>query len=301
MGLCRQRTTRLTTKKETASSKSSGVKNLIALIMVRWIKDSLCRDIRKNFAANKFDYWLIIKDVQGVSETTSEVLAEKVDIVSTKKRKRKEKRLSESRRGKLNITKNRIQSFRMCGKTTFSLNGTHTAFVRERGSCCKNVHSVVLSLNDKKGEFYWKTFVAIARPFKIPMAQRTTRLTKNQEIAGSKSFVLEILYCHGISEMDQKDPIHKNYKNFAATHIDYWLVIRDVHGVLEMTSEELAEKVEIFSTIKREGNEASSSENHGGKFNITKKSEYKHLECVAKKAVAEWHTYCVRSYEEILL
>ena len=52
------------------------------------------------------------------------------------------------------------------------------------------------------------------------MAQRTTRLTNNQ-ITGSKTFVLEILYWHGISEMDHEDPIHRNKKNFAGTHIDY--------------------------------------------------------------------------------
>ena len=94
----------------------------------------------------------------------------------------------------------------MCGKTTSSLNGTHTAFVRERRYCCENVHSVVLSLDDKKGEFYWKTTVTIARPFKILMEQRTTRTAKNQWIAGANSFVLENFYFHGFSEMDQEYP-----------------------------------------------------------------------------------------------
>ena len=72
----------------------------------------------------------------------------------------------------------------MCGKTTLLLEGTHNAFYRER-SCCKNVDSVFLSLDDRKAELYWKTTVALTIPFETLVAQRTTRLTTNQEIAGS--------------------------------------------------------------------------------------------------------------------
>ena len=78
----------------------------------------------------------------------------------------------------------RVQAFRLCGSTTLLLNGTQTASVHERRSCCKNVDSVFLSLDDRKAELYWKTTVAISRPFGGIVAQRTTLLTKNQEIAG---------------------------------------------------------------------------------------------------------------------
>ena len=72
----------------------------------------------------------------------------------------------------------------MCGKTALLLEGTQTPFVRER-SCCKKVDSVFLSLDDRKAELYWKTTVALTITFERLVAQRTTRLTTNQEIAGS--------------------------------------------------------------------------------------------------------------------
>ena len=73
----------------------------------------------------------------------------------------------------------------MCGRRTLLLNGTQTAFVPERRSCCRNVDSVFLSLDDRKGEFYWRTTVALTRPFEGIVAQRTTRVTMNEEMAGS--------------------------------------------------------------------------------------------------------------------
>ena len=76
----------------------------------------------------------------------------------------------------------REKAFRMRGNKTLLLNGTHIAFVRERRSCCKNVDSVVQSLDDKKGELYWKTTVALTRPIAGIVAQRTTRLTTNQRL-----------------------------------------------------------------------------------------------------------------------
>ena len=84
----------------------------------------------------------------------------------------------------------RAQALRMCGKTALLLNGTPTALGTERRSCCKNVDSVFLSLDDRKGELYWKTAVAFTIPFEGLVAQRTTRLTTNQEIAGSNPAML---------------------------------------------------------------------------------------------------------------
>ena len=78
----------------------------------------------------------------------------------------------------------RVQAFRLCGSTTLLLNGTQTASVHERRSCCKNVDSVFLSLDDRKAELYWKTTVAFTRPFEGLVAQRPTRLTANQEMTG---------------------------------------------------------------------------------------------------------------------
>ena len=66
--------------------------------------------------------------------------------------------------------KNSAQALRKCGQTTLLLNGTHTAVVHTKRSCCKNVDSVFLSLDDRKRELYWKTTVAFARPFKRPVA-----------------------------------------------------------------------------------------------------------------------------------
>ena len=108
----------------------------------------------------------------------------------------------------------------MCGKTTLLLEGTQTPLVRER-YCCKNVDSVFLSLDDRKGELYWKTTVALTSPFDGLVAQRTTRLTTNQEIAGSnpgmlgdRLFTLKFLV---FGETEQDYPIDKHQKNFAAT------------------------------------------------------------------------------------
>ena len=108
----------------------------------------------------------------------------------------------------------------MCGKTTLLLEGTQTPFVRER-YCCKTVDSVFLSLDDRKAELYWKTTVALINPFEGLVAQRTTPLTTNQEIAGSnpgnlrdRLFTLMFLV---FGETEQDYPIDRHQKNFAAT------------------------------------------------------------------------------------
>ena len=109
----------------------------------------------------------------------------------------------------------------MYGRTTLLLNGTQNAFVRERRSCCKSVDSVFLSLEYRKGELYWKTTVALASPFKVLVAQRTTRLTTNQEIAGSNpSKIGDCLFTPMFllfGEPEQDYPVDRNQKNFAAT------------------------------------------------------------------------------------
>ena len=108
----------------------------------------------------------------------------------------------------------------MYGRTTLLLNGTHNAFVRERRSCCKNVESVFLSLEYRKGEFYWKTTVALTRPFDALVAQRTTRLTTNQEIASSNpSKTGDCLFTPMFlvfGETEQDYPVDR-HQNFAAT------------------------------------------------------------------------------------
>ena len=112
-------------------------------------------------------------------------LAEKEEIYSTRKREGKETSYPKNhQRTSTKRKKIRVQAFRLCGKTTQLLKGTQTPFVCEE-SCCKNVDSVYLSLDDRKAELYWKTTVAITKPFQGLVAQRTTRLTTNQEIAGS--------------------------------------------------------------------------------------------------------------------
>ena len=108
----------------------------------------------------------------------------------------------------------------MYGKTTLLLNGTQTPFVRER-YCCKNVESVFLSLDDRKAELYWKTTVALTSPFKELVEQRITRLTTNQEIAGSNPaklgdrLVTLMFLVFGETEQDYQ--VDRHQKNFAAT------------------------------------------------------------------------------------
>ena len=97
----------------------------------------------------------------------------------------------------------------------------HTnSVVRER-SCCKNVDSVFLSRDDRKAELYWKTTVKLTRPFEVLVAQRSTRLTTNQEIAGSnpgklghRLFTPMFLV---FAETEEDYPIDRHQKNFAAT------------------------------------------------------------------------------------
>ena len=60
-------------------------------------------------------------------------------------------------------------------------------------------------------------------------------------------------------------------------------MIKNIQGVSEMTNEQLAEKVEIHSTRNREAKEKSTPQKSSENFNMTKKPEYKHLECVAKE------------------
>ena len=43
-------------------------------------------------------------------------------------------------------------------------------------------------------------------------------------------------------------PVHKHWKSFAKTKFKLGLIIRDVQTVSEMISEELVEKVELYST-----------------------------------------------------
>ena len=106
-------------------------------------------------------------------------------MYTTKKREVKETGYPKNhRRISTKRKKIRVQAFRLSGKTTLLLKVTQTVFVRER-SCCKKVDNVFLSLDDRKAELYWKTTVALTRPFDGLVAQRTTRLTTNQEIAGS--------------------------------------------------------------------------------------------------------------------
>ena len=109
----------------------------------------------------------------------------------------------------------------MRGKKTMFLNGTQTAFVPERRSCCRNVDSVLLSLDDRKGELYWKTAVAFTRPFEVLVEERTTCLTTNLEIAGSNPAKLRgrlftaMFLVFGETEQDY--PVDRHQKNFAAT------------------------------------------------------------------------------------
>ena len=109
----------------------------------------------------------------------------------------------------------------MCGKTTLLLNGTQIAFVPERRPCCKNVGSVFLSLDDRKGELYWKTTVAFTGPSEVLVAQRTRPLTTNQEIEGSNTaklrrrlFTSKNLVLDGAG---QDYSVYRHQKNFAAT------------------------------------------------------------------------------------
>ena len=86
----------------------------------------------------------------------------------------------------------------MYGKTTLLLNGTQNTFIREKRSCCKNEDSIFLSLDNMKGELFWKTTIALTRPFKELVEQRITRPTTNQEIAGSNPGKLgdRLFYSH---------------------------------------------------------------------------------------------------------
>ena len=43
-------------------------------------------------------------------------------------------------------------------------------------------------------------------------------------------------------------PVHRHWKSFAKTKIELGLIIRDFQTVSEMINEELAEKVELYST-----------------------------------------------------
>ena len=61
------------------------------------------------------------------------------------------------------------------------------------------------------------------------------------------------------------------------------MMIRDIQGASEMTSEKLAEKDEMYSTNKREVKETSYPKNHRRTSTKPKKSEYKPLDCVAKQ------------------
>ena len=106
-------------------------------------------------------------------------------------------------------------------KTTLLLDGTQTVFVPERKHCCKNVGSVFLSLDDRKGELYWKTAVAFTIPFKGLVTQQSTGLTTNQEIAGSnptelrrRLFTPMFLVFAGT---EQDYSVDRHPKNFAAT------------------------------------------------------------------------------------
>ena len=128
---------------------------------------------------------MINRDVLDVSEITSEKLAEKFEIFSTMKREAKETSSPKKHRRTSTYQKKSEYKPLECGKTTLLLNGNQTAFVRKRRPCSKNDHSVFLSLDNRKGELHWKTTVALTRPFEGLVAQRKTRLTTNQEIAGS--------------------------------------------------------------------------------------------------------------------
>ena len=108
----------------------------------------------------------------------------------------------------------------MCGQTMLLLNGTPTALGPDR-SCCKNVDSVFLSLDDRKGKPYWRTTAAFTRPFNGRVAQRTTLQTTNQEMAGSNPAMLgdclftSMLVVFDETGRDYSVDIHQ--KNFAAT------------------------------------------------------------------------------------
>ena len=115
----------------------------------------------------------------------------------------------------------RIQAFRMCGKTTLLLNGTQTALGPERRSCCKNVDSVFLSLDDRKGKPYRRATTAITRLFEGLLAQQTTHLTTNQETDGSKPVMLgDCLFIPMFLVFDETGrdySVDRDQKNFAAT------------------------------------------------------------------------------------
>ena len=77
------------------------------------------------------------------------------------------------------------------------------------------------SLDDRKGELCWKTIVAFTRPFAGLAAQRTTRRTTNQEMAGSNPAKLgDRLFTPTslvLGETEQDYPVDRHQKKFAAT------------------------------------------------------------------------------------
>ena len=124
---------------------------------------------------------------------------------------------------------------------------TQTAFDRERKNCCKYVDSVFLSLDDRKAELYWTTTVALTRPFERLVVQWTTRLTTNQEIAGSNPAKLRdrlftpMFLVFGGTEQDY--PVDRHQKNFPATRRKKCPISEDIHCTSEINHECSSQKV----------------------------------------------------------
>ena len=126
----------------------------------------------------------------------------------------------------------------MCGKTALLLKGTHTEFLYKRISCCSNEYSVFLSTDDRRGKFYWKTTVPFARPLKRLVAQRTTRLTTNQEIEGSNPVRLgDRLFTHMFLVKQNQTTLLTDTKKTPQLNSINCFIIKDVHVVSEMITD----------------------------------------------------------------
>ena len=75
----------------------------------------------------------------------------------------------------------------MRGKTTLLLNGTHSASIHTRRSCCKKIDSVFCQLTTKEGNLISKiNFIYFDTcTLKRPVAQLIMHLSTKQEVPGS--------------------------------------------------------------------------------------------------------------------
>ena len=104
------------------------------------------------------------------------------------------------------------------------------------------------SLDNRKGKLYWKTTATFTRPSEGQVGQQTTRLTTNQEMAGSNPAMLgDCLFTPIIlmfDETEQDSPVDTHQKTFAATkRRENQSAGMSVHGTSEMNHESLAKLV----------------------------------------------------------